>query len=99
MRAMFNALVPPLSGDHPVLCVIQAAKVSVSVTVFPEIDCSLPKYLPVRRDLLQAQRLMLSLAAQSLSLCPDRVVQYLHGNGGLRFVTEGEVSRASEDNG
>ena len=91
---MFTALVPPLSGDNPVLCVIKAAQVSVSVTVFPEIDCSLPKYLPVRRDLLQAQRLMLGFAAQSLSLCPDRLVQHLHRNGRLRLVTEGEVSRA-----
>ena len=84
------------SGDHPVLCVVKAAKVSVSVTVFPEIDCSLAKYFAVRRDLLQAQRLMLGLAAQSLSFCPDRLVQHRHGNGRLRLVTEGEVSRAWE---
>src|SRR5271163_3312240 len=95
---MFTALVPPLSGQNPVLCVIEAAQVSVSVTVFPQIDRTLPRYLSVQRDLLHAQRLMLGFAAQSLSLCPDRLVQDLHGSGRLRRVTEGEVSRTCENN-
>src|SRR5580698_7946589 len=96
---MVTALVPPLSSHNPVLCVVEAAQVSVSVPVFPQIDGCLLKYFSVRRDLLHAQRLMLGFAAQSLGLCPHGLVQDLHSSGRLCRMTEGEVSSACENNG